>query len=302
MRSIFSSAIVKAASADQKILMLTGDHGYALFDEFRRLLPDQFINAGVAEQNMVGVAAGLAKAGYKPIVYGLSAFVPIRVLEQIKLDICYEGLPVTLIGDGAGMVYSSLGSSHQSTEDIAALRAIPAIRILSPCDAFEMSYAMEHALRFDAPTYLRMGKSDTGETHRAIPTVPLGDLISVISGTNKSIAIIATGAMVRTATILAERLGNAAVWSAPTIKPINADQILQIAKNADDVVVLEEHAISGGLGGLISEIVSTTADARVIRLGVQDRFSEKCGSYHYLIKEHGLDIDALTNTCRQMLA
>ena len=138
--------------------MLTGDHGYALFDEFRHRLPDQFINAGIAEQNMVGVAAGLAKAGYKPIVYGLSAFVPVRVLEQIKLDICYEGLPVTLVGDGAGMVYSSLGGSHQSTEDIAVLRAIPAIRILSPCDAFEMDYAMDHALRFEAPTYLRMGK------------------------------------------------------------------------------------------------------------------------------------------------
>lgn len=301
MRSVFSRAIVNAALADPKILMLTGDHGYALFDEFRHRLPDQFINAGIAEQNMVGVAAGLAKAGYKPVVYGLSAFVPVRVLEQIKLDICYEGLPVTLVGDGAGMVYSSLGGSHQSTEDIAVLRAIPAIRILSPCDAFEMDYAMDHALRFDAPTYLRMGKSDVGGVHTVRPTVPFGDLISVNAGTNTRIAIVATGSMVKTASELANYLGNAAVWSAPTIKPLNEVQILEIARQVDDIVVLEEHAIAGGLGSLVAEIVGATAEARVTRLGVQDRFSEKCGSYSYLLKEHGLDIAALTEKCRQLM-
>ena len=281
--------------------MLTGDHGYALFDEFRHRLPDQFINAGIAEQNMVGVAAGLAKAGYKPIVYGLSAFVPVRVLEQIKLDICYEGLPVTLVGDGAGMVYSSLGGSHQSTEDIAVLRAIPAIRILSPCDAFEMDYAMDHALRFEAPTYLRMGKSDVGGVHMVRPTVPFGNLISVKAGTNTGIAIIATGSMVKTAAELANHLGNAAVWSAPTIKPLNEVQVLEIARQVNDIVVLEEHAVVGGLGSLIAEIVSTTAEARVTRLGVQDRFSEKCGSYSYLLKEHGLDLAALSEKCRQLM-
>ncbi len=122
MRNAFSRALVDAARNDPRVVLLTGDHGYALFDEFRQVSPEQYVNAGVAEQNMVGVAAGLAKAGLRPVVYGLSAFVPVRVLEQIKLDICYEQLPVLLIGDGAGVVYSSLGTSHQSTEDIAALR------------------------------------------------------------------------------------------------------------------------------------------------------------------------------------
>src|SRR5436190_3891615 len=125
MRNAFSTMLVQAAQADPRVLLLTGDHGYALFDEFRRLCPGQYLNAGVAEQNMVGVAAGLAKGGLRPVVYGLSAFVPVRVLEQIKLDVCYEELPVVFIGDGAGVVYSSLGTSHQSTEDIAALRAVP---------------------------------------------------------------------------------------------------------------------------------------------------------------------------------
>src|SRR5438270_12547779 len=125
MRKAFSKALVDAAVADSRLVLLTGDHGYALFDEFRQRCPGQYINAGVAEQNMVGVAAGLAKGGLRPVVYGLSAFVPIRVLEQIKLDVCYENLPVCFIGDGAGVVYSTLGTSHQGTEAIAALRALP---------------------------------------------------------------------------------------------------------------------------------------------------------------------------------
>src|SRR5947209_10977096 len=113
MRDVFSQTLVALAQRDRRVVVLTGDHGYALFDDFRASCPGQYVNAGVAEQNMVGVAAGLAKGGLRPIVYGLSAFVPMRVLEQIKLDVCYEALPVVFVGDGAGVVYSTLGSSHQ---------------------------------------------------------------------------------------------------------------------------------------------------------------------------------------------
>src|SRR5262245_10186620 len=143
MRNAFARSLVQAAQADERLLLLTGDHGYALFNEFRQLCPRQYINAGVAEQNMVGVAAGLAKAGLRPVVYGLSAFIPMRVLEQIKLDVCYEQLPVVFVGDGAGLVYSTLGTSHQCTEDIAALRALPHMTLLSPADAFEMAACMD---------------------------------------------------------------------------------------------------------------------------------------------------------------
>jgi len=293
MRNVFSKSILAAAQADPKVVLLTGDHGYALFDEFRQHAPAQFINAGIAEQNMVGVAAGLAKAGYKPIVYGLSAFVPIRVLEQIKMDVCYENLPVVFIGDGAGVVYSSLGSSHQSTEDIAALRCIPNISILSPCDALEMQYAMDHALRFESPQYVRMGKSDIGSVHTETVSATIGDLIPVTTGSNKKITFVATGSMVKTTTALARAAGDFSVWSVPCIKPINESHIKAIAEISEIIVVLEEHTIAGGLGSLISEIVSERGNARVIRLGVQDRFSQKCGSYEYLLKEHGINFEAL---------
>ncbi|HSC67170.1 MAG TPA: transketolase C-terminal domain-containing protein [Cellvibrio sp.] len=301
MRSVFSKTILAAAQADPKVLLLTGDHGYALFDEFRKAAPEQFINAGIAEQNMVGVAAGLAKAGFKPIVYGLSAFVPIRVLEQIKMDVCYENLPVVFIGDGAGLVYSSLGSSHQSTEDIAVLRPIPNISILSPCDVYEMQYAMDEALRFKSPFYLRMGKSDIGDVHKSPVSVPVGDLVPVRTGQHNDILFLATGSMVKTAIKLAETV-NAAVWSVPGIKPVNHTQLNEIALHTKTVVTLEEHSIFGGLGSLVAETLGETGKTRVIRMGVQDRFSQKCGSYDYLLKEHGIDVAGLIPQLTSVLA
>jgi transketolase len=294
MRSAFSDAITAAALADPQVLLLTGDHGYALFDAFRQHCPGQFINCGIAEQNMVGVAAGLAKAGFKPIVYGLACFVPVRVLEQIKLDVCYENLPVVFIGDGAGIVYSALGSSHQALEDIAALRAVPHIDILSPCDAREMDYALAHALQFTRPVYVRMGKSDVGAVHADVPQAPVGDLLPVRTGTGRQ-AFLATGAMVKTAVDLAGRLGDAGVWSVPSIKPLNSAQVEALARRFDTLIVLEEHSRLGGLGGAVAEIVGDMDGlrARVLRLGTGDRFSACNGTYDYLRREHGIDADAL---------
>lgn len=289
MRNAFSDALVNAAKSDRRVVLLTGDHGYSLFDEFRKVCPDQYINAGVAEQNMVSVAAGLAKTGFKPFVYGLSAFVPIRVLEQIKLDICYEQLPVILIGDGAGVVYSSLGSSHQSTEDIAALRAVPHIAILSPADSYEMTQCMTLAIQSNQPVYIRIGKADLEPIHDSLPIFKLGELCQVKQGSGK-ICLIATGSMVKTAMSASEKLDNLEVWSAPCIKPLNIEQVVSIAQRHEIVVVLEEHSVYGGLGSAIAEITSEYSPTRVYRIGIQDRFSKFCGSYQYLMEEHKLNL------------
>ena len=137
MRDAFSSELIKIASENPKVLLLTGDHGYGLFDGLRKRCKSQYVNMGVAEQNMVGVAAGLSRSGFLPLVYGLSSFIPVRVLEQIKIDVCHDKLPVIFLGDGAGFVYSHLGTSHQSTEDISVTRAIPNLVILSPADRYD---------------------------------------------------------------------------------------------------------------------------------------------------------------------
>ena len=293
MREAFSNALLRLALADPQVILLTGDHGYALFDDFRKLCPEQYFNAGIAEQNMVGMAAGLARVGYRPFVYGLAAFIPIRTVEQIKLDIAHDDLPVVLLGDGAGFVYSHLGTSHQSTEDIACTRAIPGIQVLSPADRFEMAATMDYAYAAHGPVYLRMGKSDRGDVHAA-PTGSLepGRLLKVRDGRADRPGLIATGSMVRTAVEIAQDL-DLIVWSAPVLKPLHSDDVCAAARSTNGLVTLEEHSVLGGLGAAVTEIISEHRPTRVLRIGVPDRFSEHCGTHVYLMREHGLDTDSV---------
>lgn len=291
MRQALSDGLVRAAQNNSKVILLTGDHGYALFDEFRKRFPDQYLNAGIAEQNMVGMAAGLARVGYFPIVYGLSAFIPIRVLEQMKLDICHDNLPVIFLGDGAGFVYSSLGTSHQSTEDIAATRAIPNLTIYSPADRFEMSAVIDLALDSKLPAYIRIGKSDVGDVHSQ-EIVLSSDAITVLQKNEAKISFIATGSMVSLATKLAKEF-DASVYSAPIIKPFNRQRFLELTSQSDLVITFEEHSVYGGLGGMIAEILSESHPIKLLRIGVEDSFSRHCGSYQYLLQEHGLNIGSV---------
>jgi len=299
MRDAFSTELIKLFSKDPKAILLTGDHGYGLFDSLRKKHSDQYLNVGVAEQNMVGVAAGLSRSGFKPFVYALSCFVPVRVLEQIKIDVCHDKLAVIFIGDGAGFVYSHLGTSHQSTEDIAVIRSIPNINILSPADRFEMISCVNLAYSLEESVYLRMGKSDVGDIHQDTPQLKLGDLLPI--KVNKSnIHFIATGSMVKTAVTLAEEF-EVSVSSAPCLKPINKEQVSQICQRNEIVVTLEEHSIFGGLGSIVSEIASEISQAKVLRIGVEDRFTEYCGTYNYLHKEQGLDLSSVRSKIKNFL-
>ena len=301
MRNAFSDALVAAALSDPKVLLLTGDHGYALFDAFRKARPEQYINCGIAEQNMVGVAAGLAKAGFKPIVYGLAAFIPVRVLEQIKIDVCYENLPVILIGDGAGLVYGQLGVSHQSTEDIACTRAIPSLTVLSPADRFEMTATMELALKLASPVYLRVGKSDHGDVHAGPVRLQTGEFLQVRKGTQR-IALLATGSMVKTALELTDQSLDAEVWSVPSIKPLSRQQLAEITGRVDCLVTLEEHSVMGGLGACVAEEVALHRPLPICRIGVEDRFSASCGSWEYQMQEHRLDLPSVKQRIKRFLA
>jgi transketolase len=293
MREAFSNALVRLACSDCKILLLTGDHGYSLFDDFRKRCPEQYINAGIAEQNMVGMAAGLARVGFRPFVYGLASFIPIRTLEQIKLDISHDDLPVVLLGDGAGFVYSHLGTSHQSTEDIACTRSIPQLQVLSPADRFEMSAAMEYAYATMGPVYIRMGKADLGDVHNGpINSLQQGRLIKIRDGRADLPGLIATGSMVRAAVDIATSL-NLMVWSAPILKPLDVDDVCAAARASHGLVTLEEHSVLGGIGAAVTEIISEHQPTRVLRIGVSDRFSEHCGTYSYLLREHGIDTESV---------
>lgn len=293
MREAFSKSLVDLVARRSEVYVLSGDHGYALFDDLRKNAPTHFLNAGVAEQNMVGVAAGLSKLGLYPIIYGLSAFVPIRVLEQIKIDFCYEGLPGLFIGDGAGVVYSQLGTSHQSTEDVAALRAVPAISILSPCDRHELKVCFDWAVEQKTTVYLRMGKADLGDVHKA-PLLKLDNAPQAIVKNNNKVAIFATGSMVRPALDLIEkRQLKADLYSVPVLKSTENVKWQNVLQPYNKVVTIEEHSVYGGLGDMIASIAAEQGEVKVKKIGINDQFSNLCGTYQYLMKEHGLDIDSL---------
>jgi transketolase len=197
---------------------------------------------------------------------------------------------VVLIGDGAGVVYSKLGISHQCSEDISALRALPNIRILSPCDKYEMKLCMEDAIRFKGPTYIRVGKSDLGSIHTDHNFAKQPGIHQVKKAKGDSPVILATGSMVKVAQNLIEKeFTDYGLYSVLQIKPMNEDFLLSVIGNARQVITMEEHNVLGGLGSVVTEILSAKSPRRVLRIGIEDRFTDKCGTYEYLMQEHKLD-------------
>jgi len=294
LRALLSQLLTDSAKEDSQFVVLSGDHGYALFDQLRRDCERQFINVGVAEQTMVGVAAGLARQGLHPVVYGLAAFIPVRVLEQIKIDVCFSRLPIIFLGDGAGLVYSTLGVSHQCAEDLACLRPLPFIRVFSPCDPEELRACYKEASRYEGPSYIRVGKSD-----RAVINVsPLsstdphwvwqGDTPGHSKGLRTGVCLIASGSMVAPA-VDAARKFDLHCLSIPRIKPFARD-IDRFTEGFGRLIILEEHSRYGGLASALMDAFAEhelrLPEVRVLSL--DDKFSARCGGYQYALSEHGL--------------
>jgi len=205
-----------------------------------------------------------------------------------------------MVGDGAGFVYGALGASHHCTEDISALRAIPNVRILSPADAYEMTRAMKLAFSLERPVYLRIGKCDIGTVHKGPIKFDWGELIEMRPG-NGELGFIATGSMVKAALKEATRWEGSSVWSAPSLKPLDVEQVVAICRQHRAIITLEENSIYGGLGAAIAEISSTHAPCWVGRIGVQDRFAQYAGSYQYLRSEHGLDASGISRQVDELI-
>ncbi len=283
LRNTLSKLISAAVGNDPSLYVLSGDHGYALFDELRSLYPDKFLNVGISEQAMIGYASGMHKVGLRTIVYGLAAFVPLRVLEQIKLDLCLSSRPAIVLGDGAGVVYTTLGSSHQCAEDVAALRALPNITIFSPCDRFELETCFDEALASPVPVYIRVGKSDRPEVHQGKPA-KAG--INLVHTENSDIALVATGSMVSIAKDIGQKLRRP-VFSVSRLKPFND---LGPLKDYRHLITLEEHSKFGGLFSALSELIAEdlSSHTKVSSFSLEGRFADKCGDYQYALSEHNM--------------
>ena len=256
---VFSETLLQEAKLNNKIVVVTSDsRGSGKLVPFGKQLPYQLIEVGIAEQNLVGVCAGLSAAGKKVFGVSPSSFLTARSLEQIKNDIAYSNQPVVLVGISAGISYGSLGATHHSIHDFAVLRTINNITIVSPADNFESSEVIKKSLNYDKPLFIRYGKKPTLNLHKEEQKFEIGKAIIINQG--EEIAFIATGETVQRAylasQILKEQGLNATVISMHTIKPFDKDTFLEAISNAKVLISLEEHSVYGGLGEMCASIIA----------------------------------------------
>jgi transketolase len=306
LRDAFVRVLSELAPDHPEVLLLTGDLGFGVLNNYIRDFPRQFLNVGVAEQNMAGLAAGLALEGHTAFTYSIGNFPTLRCLEQIRNDICYHEANVKVVCVGGGLSYGPLGISHHATEDLAILRALPGMLVLSPCDLWEAAEATRYLVtQHRGPAYLRLDKSAVPATRQPEERFEPGRIRTVREGTDVTLA--ATGGILDEALQAAERLAgegvSCRVLSVHTVKPLDVETLAAAATETGGMVTLEEHAVDGGLGGAVAEALleAGCAPGFFARIGLRNTFSSAVGSQKYLRQVYGLDAAAVVRTVTEQL-
>lgn len=296
MRNAFADEVTQLAKADSRVVLLSGDIGNRLFDSLRAARPEQFLNCGIAEQNMMGVAAGMGLSGVRPIVYTITPFTTIRCLEQIKIDVGYHNSPVVIVGTGSGLSYASLGPTHHSLEDFAIFRAIPNLQVLAPWDAKSLRACLRMAIENSNPTYIRIGKKGEVDlsADNAVPAI--GNSLCLQSGSQ--VCILVTGTVSSEAALavkdLTEKGISAELVLMHTIKPFSESAIDGLLNRFDALVTVEEHSKVGGFGeSILSLIARRGLQKRVEVLGTSDQFMPVVGSQEYARQYFEIDADSI---------
>lgn len=307
MRTAFIETLFELAQADERITLVVGDLGFGVVTPFMEHLPKQFVNAGVAEQNMTGLAVGMALSGKIVFTYSIANFPTLRCLEQVRNDVCYHNVNVKIIAVGGGMSYGSLGISHHATEDIAIMRALPNMLVVAPGDPIEAALATRAVAAYQGPCYLRLGRAGDPKVHNSFDVkFQLGKAITVQDGSD--LTLIATGGLLRNAVEagrrLAERRIRARVLSMHTVKPLDVEAVLRAARETAAIFTLEEHTVVGGLGGAVAEVLMEAMEHPFLfrRIGLRDTFSAKVGDQDYLRSQYGLDVAGILSTVEAVLA
>ena len=297
MRTAFVKTLTELAERDSRIMLLVGDLGFGVVTDFAQRFPKQFLNVGVAEQNMAGVATGLALAGKIVFTYSIANFPILRCLEQLRNDACYHNANVVSVAVGGGFSYGALGMTHHGTEDLAIMRSLPRMTVIAPGDPLEAREATKAAASGIGPVFLRLGRAGEPVVHHDDISWELGKAISVRKGTD--VTLISTGAMLHTAVAVADLIAElgieARVLSMHTVKPLDEDVILEAAYETKYVATLEEHSILGGLGGAVAEVLAEAGIPGVAfhRFGLPSEFTKHVGSQTYLRAVYGLAPEAL---------
>jgi len=293
MRDTFVRTLVELAKEDKNIELVTGDLGFGVLKPFYEQCPDQFTNAGIAEQNMTSMAAGMALEGKTVFTYSIGNFPTLRCLEQIRNDCAYHKANVKVVCIGGGFVYGSLGMSHQATEDLAILRALPDVVVMAPADLVEAEACTKALSEYEGTAYLRLGRGGEKRIHEKIDDFQIGKAIKVHDG--EKVAIFSTGAIFEEVTTAYEELVKKGyrpeVYTFPTVKPIDRVTIREISRKFDLLVTVEEHNIVGGFGSAVAEVMAEMGGnrAKLLRIGLNDEYSVSVGNQKYLRVQYGMD-------------
>jgi len=296
MRTAFIEALCRRAAVDPRVWLLTGDLGWSVLEKFSNAHPGRYLNMGVAEQNMTGVAAGLALAGNVVFVYSIANFPTLRCLEQIRNDVAYHALPVKIVAVGGGLAYGTHGYSHHAVEDLAVLRALPGMTVVAPGDPLETAAAVEAAAQMPGPCYLRLGKAGEPRVHARPPEFAVGKAIRMRDGTD--VTLISIGGMLAGTCELARRLADRGiscrVESMHTLKPLDDETVRAAARETGAIVTVEEHGIVGGLGTAVAEVLAGAEGAHCAfrRFALPDEVFHRTGSAAYLWRAAG-DLEQL---------
>jgi transketolase len=298
MRDTFIKSLVKLAKEDSRIILVTGDLGFGVVDEFQRELPNQFINSGINEQAMMGLSAGYASQDYRVFVYSIGNFPTLRCLEQIRNDVCYMNNPVVIVSVGAGYAYGSQGYTHHAIEDVAVMRALPNMEVVIPADAFEVQGLTAQIAQSNYPTYLRLGKSGEDSIHSSTPRLEYGKPIVVRGGKDGTILFIGSVGKIalQAAEYLSDKGYSIEVSSVPYVSRIDSNYLKERAE-IGPIITLEEHSIQGGFGSAVLETCSNeNLKANVKLIGARRHNLSEIGSQNYLRFQNGISVEAVVDT------
>jgi len=305
MRDTFVKTLFEIAKKDKNVHIVTGDLGFGVLRPFFENLPEQITNVGIAEQNMTGVAAGMAREGKIVYTYSIGNFPTLRCIEQIRNDCAYHGANVKVVCVGGGFVYGSLGMSHHATEDIAVMRALPDVTVLAPGDLVEAEHATRAIYSQPGTCYLRLGRGGERRIHDEIADFEIGKAIKIQDG--EGVAVFSTGAIfdeVKEACELLSAEGiTPTVYTFPTVKPIDRSVIENAARRHKAIVTVEEHNLSGGFGSAVAEVLAEMdgARARLVRVALDDRYSSIVGSQKYLRRQYSIDATGIAARVKESL-
>ena len=294
MRTAFINQLTEEAKKNKKIFLLVGDLGFSVIENFAALFPDRYLNVGIAEQNMTGIAAGLAMEGYTVFTYSIGNFPTLRCMEQIRYDVCYHNLDVKVVAVGGGYAYASLGPSHHATEELGMLRTIPNITVAAPGDPAETSIVTSLLANNYGPAYIRLGKAGEPVVHQHLDDFEIGVPLTVIKGSAK--AVFTTGAMLKYACdFITNNKLDWGLYSFPIIKPLDKKAMSQLAGQYSEIITLEEHQLSAGFGSAILEVMNDLVQEGLVtslplikRIGIPDKFISFAGTQDYIRQQAGL--------------